>query len=89
MSEICYSDESPFDLITVAQASRLRADSSSPLSRNAIYAAIQAGRLNRHSLPSHGETALVSRAEVEAYQAVGHKPAGYKRVSDESSAEEK
>ena len=73
----------PTDIITVAQASRLRAES------NAIYSAIAAGRLNRYASTSHGATALVSRAEVEAYRPIGHKPAGYKRVSDESSVEEK
>lgn len=67
----------PTDLLTVAQASRLRAASGSPLSRSAIYDAVTAGKLKRYTLPSHGDKALVSQAEIEAYEPVGHKPAGY------------
>ena len=68
----------PTDLITVIQASAFRRESGSPLSENAIREAAAAGKLNRYSLPITGATLLVSRAEVEAYQPVGHKPAGYK-----------
>ena len=63
----------PTDLITVIQASAFRRESGSPLSENAIREAVAAGKLNRYSLPITGATLLVSRAEVEAYQPVGHK----------------
>lgn len=78
---------SPTDLITVAQASRLRAELGSPLSRNAIYGAIAAERLTRYSLPSHDNTALVSRAEIEAYRPIGHKPTGYRLQAEGAEAE--
>ena len=68
----------PTDLITVIQASCFRTELGSPLSENAIRAAVTAGKLNRYSLPVTGAKLLVSRAEVEAYQPVGHKPARYK-----------
>lgn len=68
----------PTDLITITQAAAIRRESGSPLSQNAIREAVAAGRLKRYALPSHGAKLLVSRAEVEAYQPVGHKPAGYK-----------
>ena len=70
-------DEAPTDLLTVLQASRRRSDSGSPLSEQAIRDAVAAGRLNRFTLPSHGDKLLVSWVEVEAYEPVGHKPAGY------------
>lgn len=68
----------PNDLITIKQAAALRRKSGSPLSRNSIYVAIAAGKLETFTLPVCGEKRLVSQAEIEAYQAIGHKPAGYK-----------
>lgn len=68
----------PDDLITITQAAALRRESGSPLSRNAIYAAIKAGKLKTFTLPVCGKKRLVSQAEIEAYPVVGHKPAGYK-----------
>lgn len=66
------------EVLTIIQAAAFRRESGSPLSQNAIRDAVAAGRLKRYALPSHGDKLLVSRAEVEAYQPVGHKPGGYK-----------
>lgn len=66
------------DLITITQAAVLRRESGSPLSRNAIYEAIKAGKLKTFTLPVCGERRLVSKAEIEAYPVTGHKPKGYK-----------
>jgi hypothetical protein len=78
--------EQPTDLMTVAQAARLRAESGSPLSENAIRNAVAVNKLNRYTLPLCGETLLVSRAEVAAYQPTGHKPKGYKHEKPSESA---
>ena len=77
----------PPDLLTVLQASRRRAESGSPLSEQSIRDAVAAGKLNRYALPSHGAKLLVSWAEVEAYEPVGHKPAGYIHEKQSENAE--